>query len=65
MKHFIETCKQDFIVEEGILELESSCLTPTPVLRGSDHAEKFRDTYLCVILKQEIGFVLITYWMIA
>lgn len=35
--------KQHFVVEEGMLELEGSCLTPAPVLRASGHVDKFHD----------------------
>lgn len=35
--------RQHFIVEEGMLELEASCLTPEPVLQASGHVDKFSD----------------------
>lgn len=41
--NLLATWKQHFIVEEGMLELEASCLTPTPVLKASGHVDKFHD----------------------
>lgn len=35
--------RQHFVVEEGMLELEASCLTPEPVLKASGHVDKFSD----------------------
>eukprot|EP00737_Agarophyton_chilense_P000527 gb/GEZJ01000588.1/.p2 GENE.gb/GEZJ01000588.1/~~gb/GEZJ01000588.1/.p2 ORF type:complete len:735 (+),score=108.31 gb/GEZJ01000588.1/:111-2207(+) len=35
--------RQHFIVEEGMLELEATCLTPAPVLKASGHVDKFND----------------------
>jgi glycyl-tRNA synthetase len=35
--------RQHFIVEEGMLELEATCLTPEAVLKASGHVEKFTD----------------------
>jgi len=35
--------RQHFVLEEGMLELEGTCLTPEPVLRTSGHVEKFTD----------------------
>lgn len=39
----LATWKQHFIVEESMLELETSCLTPAPVLKASGHVDKFSD----------------------
>lgn len=41
--NLINTWKQHFVVEEGMLELEGSCLTPAPVLKASGHVDKFHD----------------------
>lgn len=41
--NLIATWKQHFVIEEGMLELEASCLTPAPVLKASGHVEKFHD----------------------
>eukprot|EP00178_Gracilaria_changii_P005367 TRINITY_DN187_c1_g1_i1.p1 TRINITY_DN187_c1_g1~~TRINITY_DN187_c1_g1_i1.p1 ORF type:complete len:774 (+),score=164.49 TRINITY_DN187_c1_g1_i1:11909-14230(+) len=35
--------RQHFIVEEAMLELEATCLTPAPVLKASGHVDKFND----------------------
>eukprot|EP00177_Eucheuma_denticulatum_P001841 GFKZ01003286.1.p1 GENE.GFKZ01003286.1~~GFKZ01003286.1.p1 ORF type:complete len:687 (-),score=120.26 GFKZ01003286.1:257-2317(-) len=35
--------RQHFVVEEAMLELEASCLTPEPVLKASGHVDKFSD----------------------
>jgi glycyl-tRNA synthetase len=35
--------RQHFIVEEGMLELEATCLTPEAVLKASGHVDKFTD----------------------
>jgi glycyl-tRNA synthetase len=35
--------RQHFIVEESMLELEATCLTPEAVLRASGHVDKFTD----------------------
>lgn len=35
--------RQHFVVEEAMLELEASCLTPEPVLKASGHVDKFTD----------------------
>lgn len=35
--------RQHFVVEEGMLELEASCLTPEVVLKASGHVDKFSD----------------------
>lgn len=35
--------KQHYVVEESMLELEASCLTPAPVLKASGHVDKFSD----------------------
>lgn len=35
--------RQHFIVEENMLELEATCLTPAPVLKASGHVDKFND----------------------
>lgn len=39
----IAAWKHHFIVQEGMLELEASCLTPAPVLKASGHVDKFHD----------------------
>lgn len=39
----IAAWKRHFIVQEGMLELEASCLTPAPVLKASGHVDKFHD----------------------
>lgn len=41
--NLITTWKQHFVIEEGMLELEASCLTPAPVLKASGHVDKFHD----------------------
>lgn len=41
--NLIAVWKQHFVVEEGMLELEASCLTPAPVLKASGHVDKFAD----------------------
>lgn len=41
--NLIAVWKQHFIVEEGMMELEASCLTPAPVLKASGHVDKFHD----------------------
>lgn len=35
--------RQHYIVEENMLELEGTCLTPEPVLKASGHVDKFAD----------------------
>jgi glycyl-tRNA synthetase len=35
--------RQHFIVEENMLELEATCLTPAPVFKASGHVDKFTD----------------------
>lgn len=35
--------RQHFVLEEGMLELEGTCLTPEPVLKTSGHVDKFSD----------------------
>lgn len=35
--------RQHFVIEEGMLELEASCLTPESVLKASGHVDKFSD----------------------
>jgi glycyl-tRNA synthetase len=35
--------RQHFIVEETMLELEATCLTPAPVFKASGHVDKFTD----------------------
>ncbi|KAF0852831.1 Glycine--tRNA ligase 1 [Andalucia godoyi] len=39
----ISLWRQHFILEEGLLEIECTCLTPDPVLRASGHVERFTD----------------------
>lgn len=41
--NLISAWRQHFVVEEGMLELEGSCLTPAPVLKASGHVDKFHD----------------------
>eukprot|EP00824_Muranothrix_gubernata_P005319 TRINITY_DN16846_c0_g2_i1.p1 TRINITY_DN16846_c0_g2~~TRINITY_DN16846_c0_g2_i1.p1 ORF type:complete len:630 (+),score=115.95 TRINITY_DN16846_c0_g2_i1:47-1936(+) len=35
--------RRHFVLEESMLEIETSCLTPEPVLKASGHVEKFND----------------------
>ncbi|GJD08163.1 Glycine--tRNA ligase [Galdieria sulphuraria] len=41
--NIIQLWRQHFVVEENMLELEGSCLTPDIVLRASGHVDKFSD----------------------
>lgn len=41
--NMLSVWKQHFVVEEGMLEIEASCLTPAPVLKASGHVDKFSD----------------------
>lgn len=41
--NLIAVWRQHYIVEEGMLELEATCLTPEPVLKASGHVDKFTD----------------------
>ncbi len=41
--NLISLWRQHFVVEEAMLELESSCLTPEVVLKASGHVDKFTD----------------------
>uniref|UniRef100_A0A7S1TEB7 Glycine--tRNA ligase n=1 Tax=Compsopogon caeruleus TaxID=31354 RepID=A0A7S1TEB7_9RHOD len=39
----VQMWRQHFVVEENMLELEATCLTPEPVLKASGHVDKFTD----------------------
>ena len=41
--NFLSAWRQHFVLEENMLELDSTILTPEPVLRTSGHVEKFSD----------------------
>lgn len=41
--NLIALWRQHFVVEEGMLELEATCLTPEVVLKASGHVDKFSD----------------------
>lgn len=41
--NLLSTWRQHYVVEEAMLELEASCLTPAPVLKASGHVDKFSD----------------------
>ncbi|GJQ12181.1 hypothetical protein GpartN1_g3972.t1 [Galdieria partita] len=41
--NIIQIWRQHFVVEENMMELEGSCLTPDIVLRASGHVDKFSD----------------------
>ena len=41
--NFLSAWRQHFVLEEGMLEIDSTILTPEPVLRASGHVERFSD----------------------
>ena len=41
--NFISAWRQHFVLEEGMLEVDTTILTPEPVLRASGHVDKFSD----------------------
>ncbi|XP_067928852.1 glycine--tRNA ligase-like isoform X2 [Watersipora subatra] len=41
--NIIDEWRKFFVLEEGIFEVNTSCLTPEPVLQASGHMEKFAD----------------------
>eukprot|EP01091_Cochliopodium_minus_P003421 TRINITY_DN132_c0_g5_i1.p1 TRINITY_DN132_c0_g5~~TRINITY_DN132_c0_g5_i1.p1 ORF type:complete len:634 (+),score=219.84 TRINITY_DN132_c0_g5_i1:52-1953(+) len=41
--HVLTHWRNHFILEEDMLELECTCLTPEPILKTSGHVEKFTD----------------------
>ena len=41
--HMINLWRQHFILEENMLEVDCTILTPDPVLRASGHVERFAD----------------------
>lgn len=43
MNNIIQLWRQHFVVEENMLELQGTCLTPDVVLRASGHVDKFSD----------------------
>ncbi|KXB04222.1 hypothetical protein AKJ35_01240 [candidate division MSBL1 archaeon SCGC-AAA833F18] len=42
-KKIIQKWRQHYVVEEGLLELESPTITPEPVLKASGHVDHFTD----------------------
>ena len=41
--NFLSSWRQHFVLEENMLEVDTTILTPEPVLRTSGHVEKFTD----------------------
>eukprot|EP00735_Rhodelphis_limneticus_P001274 TRINITY_DN1185_c0_g1::TRINITY_DN1185_c0_g1_i1::g.17372::m.17372 TRINITY_DN1185_c0_g1::TRINITY_DN1185_c0_g1_i1::g.17372 ORF type:complete len:717 (+),score=295.00,sp/Q9CZD3/GARS_MOUSE/51.73/0.0,tRNA-synt_2b/PF00587.20/8.9e-57,HGTP_anticodon/PF03129.15/3.3e+03,HGTP_anticodon/PF03129.15/2e+03,HGTP_anticodon/PF03129.15/1.2e-22,WHEP-TRS/PF00458.15/4.4e-12,WHEP-TRS/PF00458.15/2.9e+03 TRINITY_DN1185_c0_g1_i1:297-2153(+) len=41
--NFLSLWRQHFVLSEGLLEIQGTCLTPDPVLRASGHVDKFTD----------------------
>ena len=41
--NFLSAWRQHFVLEENMLEVDATILTPEPVLRTSGHVEKFTD----------------------
>ena len=41
--NFLNFWRQFFVLEEGMLEVDCSILTPEPVLKASGHVERFAD----------------------
>lgn len=41
--NIVSTWRKHFILHDGMLEVESSMITPEPVLRASGHVERFCD----------------------
>ena len=41
--NFLSSWRQHFVLEENMLEVDTTILTPEPVLRTSGHVEKFSD----------------------
>lgn len=42
-QNIIQAWREHFVLEEGMLEVDCSVLTPEPVLRASGHVERFTD----------------------
>ena len=51
--NLIQAWKQHFIIEDGMLEIESTCLTPKSVFEASGHCAKFMDTMIQDITTNE------------
>ena len=51
--NFLSAWRQHFILEENMLELDTTILTPEPVLRTSGHVEKFSDFMVKDVLTGE------------
>ncbi len=41
--NFLSSWRQHFVLEENMLEVDTTILTPEPILRTSGHVEKFSD----------------------
>ena len=41
--NFLSSWRQHFVLEENMLELDTTILTPAPVLKASGHVERFSD----------------------
>ena len=41
--NIVETWRRHFVLEEKMLEMECTCLTPEPVLKTSGHVDRFTD----------------------
>eukprot|EP01087_Luapelamoeba_hula_P024838 TRINITY_DN959_c0_g1_i1.p1 TRINITY_DN959_c0_g1~~TRINITY_DN959_c0_g1_i1.p1 ORF type:complete len:692 (-),score=114.27 TRINITY_DN959_c0_g1_i1:51-1970(-) len=41
--NLLDTWRQHYVLEESMLEVDCSCLTPEPVLKASGHVAKFSD----------------------
>eukprot|EP01098_Paradermamoeba_levis_P005545 TRINITY_DN2336_c0_g1_i1.p1 TRINITY_DN2336_c0_g1~~TRINITY_DN2336_c0_g1_i1.p1 ORF type:complete len:669 (+),score=264.17 TRINITY_DN2336_c0_g1_i1:122-2008(+) len=41
--NFLHLWRQHFVLEESMLEIDCTCLTPEPVLKTSGHVDKFKD----------------------
>lgn len=48
-QNILQAWREHFVLEEGMLEVDCSVLTPEPVLRASGHVERFTDMMVSAI----------------
>lgn len=45
--------REHFIIEEDMLEVQCTCLTPEPVLKASGHVDKFADLLVTDVITRQ------------
>jgi glycyl-tRNA synthetase (class II) len=56
--------RQHFVLEDNILQIECTTLTPHPVLKASGHVDKFEDLMVGAAARPRLLQGLLCYWRV-